>query len=311
MNELDLTIFYSVHGSSTIVEIKNKLEKIYNKIITKKTIYTSIYRLEKQGLITKKESGNRIIIQQTPMPISSYLHNLIESYPHLIKKEFAKGKSLEILLTLLRNKCTVKLISGTIKGSDRNTIRYLTKFHKLALITKLDREHSTNAYAWEINKVNIELVKFLEAYEEFRAFRLLNSIDKNAALIWLNGIEFLCKSQKIIRHDNFKKTGAEVLEKYGLKLLPSEKFYFYTNRKLNMWDHAFLTVLSRKQDPTQIRYLAYLYKKQKPNLSEFVSKGTYYDEHAMKCVIDLFSHKKETSELKFEDIKELEKMYGM
>jgi len=52
-------------------------------------------------------------------------------------------------------------------------------------------------------------------------------------------------------------------------------------------------------------------KKQKPNPSEFVSKGTYYDKHAMKRVIDLFSHKKETSELKFEDIKELEKMYGM
>jgi len=55
-----------------------------------------------------------------------------------------------------------------------------------------------------------------------------------------------------------KKIGAEVLEKYGLGLLPSKKFYFYTNRKLNMWDHAFLTVLSRKQDSTQIRYLAYL-----------------------------------------------------
>lgn len=309
MNELDLTIFHIAHEPITTLEIHSKLQRRYGKIIPKKTIYTSIYRLEKQGFITKQEAGKKILIQQASLPVASYLHNIIVNYPHLIDKEVFKETSLCILLTLLHNKCNIKWISEINNMSIRNIRRHLTKLHKFALVTKHNDESLPNVYAWEINRINSEFVKFLEAYEEFRAFKILEPIDKNAGLIWLHGTEFLIKTKKTIKHANFKETAAAALEKYGFKLLPGENFYLYAHRKLNLWDHAFLTVVSRKQDPTQIRYLAYLYKKQKTAHSEFIHKGNYYDPHAMQLVLDLFKHKKETPQLKMEDIKELERLY--
>lgn len=307
MNELDLIIFKISHESISIEEIFERIEPKY-KNLAKKSIYTSVYRLEKLGFITKKAIGRKISIQQSSAPVASYLNTLIENYPHLINKDIFKEASLNILLTLIHNKNTSKCIAEINNTSLRNTKRYLSKLHKLAIIKKENNE--TKEHFWEINKINIEMVKFLEAYEEFRALKITKSIDKNAALIWLNGIEFLIKSQKNIQKTDFKKTGAAVLEKYGLRLLSSENFFFYTHRKLSIWDHAFLTVISRRQDPTQLRYLAYLYKKNTADKNEFMLKGNYYDKKAMNIILDFFCNKKESAELKFKHIKELEHLYG-
>jgi len=310
MNELDLIIFQISHEHITTVEIQKKIKTEYKKRVARKTIYTSIHRLEKLGFLTKKNKGRKILIQQAAIPLASYLNTLIENYPHLVNKGIFKETSLNILLTLLHNKNTAKCIADAVGISLRNTKRHLSKFHKLAIIKKQNKEKTTNEHIWELNKINEELMKFLESYEEFRALKITKSLDTNAALIWLNGIEFLIKSQKSIQKTNFKKTGAAVLKRYGLKLLSADNFFFYTHRKLNIWDHAFLTVISRRQDPTQLRYLAYLYKKHIDTRNEFESKGNYYDKKAMISVLDFFCNKKESPELKFEYIEELEQLYA-
>ena len=308
MNELDLKIFQISHEPISIEKIFEKIEPNYKKKIAKKSIYTSVYRLEKLGFINKKTTGKNVLIQQSSIPVTSYLNVLIENYSHLVNKGIFRETSLNILLTLLHNKNTSKCIAEINSISLRNTKRYLSKLHKLAIIKKQNNE--TKEHFWEINRINTEMVKFIEAYEEFRALKIIKSIDTNASLIWLNGVEFLIKSQKNIQETDFKKTGASVLEKYGLRLLSSDNFFFYTHRKLNIWDHAFLTVLSRRQDPTQLRYLAYLYKKNMNDKNEFILKGNYYDKNSMNLVLDFFYNKKESPELKLKHIEELEHLYG-
>lgn len=308
MNELDLKIFQISHEPISVEKIFEKIEPEYTKKIAKKSIYTSVYRLEKLGFINKKTTGKNVLIQQSSIPVTSYLNVLIENYSHLVNKGIFRETSLNILLTLLHNKNTSKCIAEINSISLRNTKRYLSKLHKLAIIKKQNNE--TKEHFWEINRINTEMVKFIEAYEEFRALKIIKSIDTNASLIWLNGVEFLIKSQKNIQETDFKKTGASVLEKYGLRLLSSDNFFFYTHRKLNIWDHAFLTVLSRRQDPTQLRYLAYLYKKNMNDKNEFILKGNYYDKNSMNLVLDFFYNKKESPELKLKHIEELEHLYG-
>ena len=259
-------------------------------------------------VVSGKTTGKNVLIQQSSIPVTSYLNVLIENYSHLVNKGIFRETSLNILLTLLHNKNTSKCIAEINSISLRNTKRYLSKLHKLAIIKKQNNE--TKEHFWEINRINTEMVKFIEAYEEFRALKIIKSIDTNASLIWLNGVEFLIKSQKNIQETDFKKTGASVLEKYGLRLLSSDNFFFYTHRKLNIWDHAFLTVLSRRQDPTQLRYLAYLYKKNMNDKNEFILKGNYYDKNSMNLVLDFFYNKKESPELKLKHIEELEHLYG-
>jgi len=308
MNELDLKIFHFSREPISIEELFKKIKPEYKKNLAKKSIYTSIYRLKKLGLMTKNSKGKNIQIQQSSIPVTSYLDTLLENYPHFINKGIFKETSLNILLTVLHNKNKAKCIAEINNISLRNTKRYLSKLHKLAVIKKQNNETKENF--WEINKINTEMTKFLEAYEEFRALKIIKSIDANAALIWINGIEFLIKSQKNIQKTEFKKTGAAVLEKYGLRLLSSDNFFFYTHRKLGIWDHAFLTVLSRRPDPTQLRYLAYLFKKDKSDKNEFILKGNYYDKKAMNLVLDLFYNKKESGDLKLKHIEELEQLYG-
>jgi len=308
MNDLDLKIFQISHEPTSTEEIFEKIKLKYKKKLAKKSIYTSMYRLEKLGLITKKLEGKNVVIQQSSIPLTSYLNTLIKNYPHLLDKDIFKETSLNILLTMLHDKKTAKNIAEITDISLRNTKRYLSKFHRLAIIKK--QNNKTKEYLWEINKINTEMIKFLEAYEEFRALKITKSIDANAALVWLNGIEFLIKSQKNIQKSNFKKTGAAILERYGLKLLSAENFFFYTYRKLGIWDHAFLTVISRRQDPTQLRYLAYLYKKNLDDKKEFILKGNYYDKKAMDTIIDLIDNKQESSKLKYNHVQELERLYG-
>jgi hypothetical protein len=134
-------------------------------------------------------------------------------------------------------------------------------------------------------------------------------VDKTATLIWVHGTEFLIKTRTIIRHPQFKETGAKALATYGIKLIPAENIYFHTKRVLALWDHAYLTILARKNDPTQLRYLACLYKKHTPD-PKFKQKGYYYDPQAMTLVLDLFEHNKETSYLRMKDVEELERLYG-
>jgi Fe2+ or Zn2+ uptake regulation protein len=312
MDESDLLIFKNSHKPATPSDIYKKIKKEYGPIIKQKTVYTSIYRLQNLGFINKKrkQNGKYMEIQQANIPVASYLNNLLDEYPHLINKGIFKDTSLEIQLSLLHNNCSAKLISEIINLSPRNTKRYLSKLYKLAIIKRHTKDKSSNEHIWEINKVNNELVKFLETYEEFNALKITQKIDKNASLIWLKGMEFLIKTQKNIQQSKFQKTGAGVLGKYGLKLLPGDTFFYYSNRNLNIWDHAFLTLLSRKHDPTQLRYLAYLYHMKQPDKDEFKQKGEYYIKEAAKKVIDLFEHGQETTELKMKHIKELEQLYG-
>ncbi|MBE3121663.1 MAG: hypothetical protein IMZ43_00975 [Thermoplasmata archaeon] len=307
MNELDLLIFQHTHEPIAIKELTKKI----HLSVAQKTVYTSIYRLEKEGLLTAKKQGKNLLIQQSPQPVSAYLHTILETQPHLIKKHIFSTTSLHILLTLLHDILTVKRITEINHLSERNTRRHLSKLHKAAVIIK-QKDHSTpHTYIWEINKLQREILQFLEAYEEFRAFKISKSIDANASLLWVHGIDFLIKTPQPVHQKYFIKTGAAALNQYGMKLLSTEHIYLYTKRTLDLWDHAFLMVLSRKNDANQLRYLAYLYKKHKPDPTEFLQKGTYYDPQSMHLVSDFFLKNKETPQLTRKDITELERLYGV
>lgn len=309
MNELDLIIFHTAHNPITIKDLYERIYKESHRNVAQKTIYTSIYRLEKQGFITKRQQGKLIFIQQSSQPISSYLNTVLENQLHFIKKQILTTTSIDILLTILHNSCTVKWIQEINQLSERNTRRHLSKLHKAAIITK-HQENTTLQSAWKINTLQRELLQFLEAYEEFKALKIIESINISATPSWVHGIEFLIRTPQPIRHKQFKETGATALDRYGMKLLSTENVYFYTKRTLGLWDHAFLTVLSRKNDASQLRYLAYLYKKHQSKAVEFIQKGTYYDPQSMQVILDLFTQNKETPQLKIQDIEELDRLYG-
>jgi predicted transcriptional regulator len=310
MNELDLIIFHIAHNPITIKDLYERIHKEAHRNVALKALYTSIYRLEKQGFITKKQQGKLILVQQSNQPISSYLHTVLENQPHFIKKQILTTTSLDILLTILHNSRTVKWIQEVNQLSERNTRRHLSKLHKAAIITKHQEDITLHSFTWKINTLQRELLQFLEAYEEFRALKIIESIDVNATLLWVRGIEFLIRTPQPIHHKQFKETGATALDCYGMKLLSTENVYIYTKRTLDLWDHAFLTVLSRKNDTNQLRYLAYLYKKHQSNATEFIQKGTYYDPQSMQIILDFFTQNKETPQLTIQDIKELEHLYG-
>lgn len=310
MNELDLIIFHIAHKPITIKELYEKIQKESHRKVAQKALYTSIDRLEKQGLTTKKQQGKLILVQQSSQPISSYLHTVLESQPHFIKKQILTTTSLDILLTILHNSSTVKWIQQINQLSERNTRRHLSKLYKAAIITK-HQENTTHQSTWKINTLQHELLQFLEAYEEHRALKIVENMDISTPPLWIHGIEFLIRTQQPIHHKQFKKTGATALGRYGMKLLSTEDIFIYTKRTLGLWDHAFLTVLSRKNDTNQLRYLAYLYKKHQSNNKEFIQKGTYYDSQSMQLILDLFTQNKETPDLQIQDIKELERLYGV
>jgi DNA-binding MarR family transcriptional regulator len=310
MNELDLLIFHSAHRPITIKDLHEKIHKESPKNIAQKALYTSIDRLEKQDLIQKNHQGKLLLVQQSPQPISSYLNTVLENQPQFIKKQILTATSLDILLTLLHDGCTVKWIQDITQHSERNIRRHLSKLHKATIITKHQGEHNLHSSTWKINTLQHELLQFLETYEEHRALQIIENIPIKATPLWIHGIEFLIRTSHVLHQKQFKQTGATALDRYGMKLLSTENTYLYTRRTLGLWDHAFLTILSRKNDTNQLRYLAYLYKKHQSNTTGFIQKGTYYDPQSMHIILDLFTQNKETAQLKTQDIEELESLYG-
>ena len=310
MNRNDLLIFKNAQEPTTPTELYKKIHTKHDHITHLKTIYTSIYRLHKKGLIDKKDHGKHIYIQQTNIPTATYLNNLLTEYPHYLTKQIFTDTSLNIQLTLLHNPCTAQNIATITNRSIRHTKRHLSKLHTLAIIRRTTPSPPSPKHTWELNKRNTTLIKFLTAYEEYTALHIIHQNDKNASLLWVKGIEFLIKTQHPITQSPFKKTGAEALETYGLKLLPGDTFYIHSYRTLTIWDHAFLTTLTRKEDPTQLRYLAYLYYKKQPKITEFKKIGNYYHKEAMQKILNLYEQHKETPDLKMKDIQELDILYG-
>lgn len=310
MNKIDLLVFKESLKRSSPKQVQESIKDSYNLDIGYKTIYTSVKRLLNLGFIEKEESGKNIQIFQASTPVATYLTNLLDNYPHYINKDIFKNTSLKIQVCLLHNHLSAKSIAELVGISLRTTKRYLSKLHNLAIIKRMPNIESSNEHMWEINKINDELVTFLESYEEFKALKIIQKVDKESSILWINGIEFLIKTKKNIDNPSFKKTGASVLENYGLKLIAAENYFFYTKRDLDIWDHAFLMVLSRKNDPTQLRYLAFLYYTTDVNRDEFIKKGRYYNRNAMQKVINLFENNQETRDLKMKYIEELKQLYG-
>ena len=310
MNELDLLIFHTAHNPITIKDLYEKIYKQSHRNVAQKALYTSINRLEKQGFITKKQQGKLLLVQQSPQPISPYLQTVLENQPHFIKKQILTSTSLGILLAILHHSCTVKWIQDITQLSERNTRRHLSKLHKAAIVTKHQKENNLHSSTWKINTLQRELLQFLDAYEEHRVLQIIEDINISATPLWIHGIEFLIRTPKPIHQKQFKQTGATALVRYGMKLLSAENVYLYTRRTLDLWDHAFLTVLSRKNDTNQLRYLAYLYKKHQSTTAEFIQKGNYYDPQSMQLILDLFTRNKETPQITLQDVSELEHLYG-
>lgn len=310
MNKIDLLVFKESLKRSSPKQVQESIKDSYNLDIGYKTIYTSVKRLLNLGFIEKEESGKNIQIFQASTPVATYLTNLLDNYPYYINKDIFKNTSLKIQVCLLHNHLSAKSIAELVGISLRTTKRYLSKLHNLAIIKRMPNIESSNKHMWEINKKNDELVTFLESYEEFKALKIIQKVDKESLILWINGIEFLIKTKKNIDNPSFKKTGASVLENYGLKLIAAENYFFYTKRDLDIWDHAFLMVLSRKNDPTQLRYLAFLYYTTDVNRDEFIKKGRYYNRNAMQKVINLFENNQETRDLKMKYIEELKQLYG-
>lgn len=310
MNKIDLLVFKESLKRSSPKQVQESIKDNYNLDIGYKTIYTSVKRLLNLGFIEKEESGKNIQIFQAGTPVATYLTNLLDNYPYYINKDIFKNTSLKIQVCLLHNHLSAKSIAELVGISLRTTKRYLSKLHNLAIIKRMPNIESSNKHMWEINKKNDELVTFLESYEEFKALKIIQKVDKESLILWINGIEFLIKTKKNIDNPSFKKTGASVLENYGLKLIAAENYFFYTKRDLDIWDHAFLMVLSRKNDPTQLRYLAFLYYTTDVNRDEFIKKGRYYNRNAMQKVINLFENNQETRDLKMKYIEELKQLYG-
>ena len=121
MNELDLLIFHAAHSPITIKDLHEKIRKESHRNVAQKALYTSIDRLEKQDFILKKQQGKLLLVQQSPQPISSHLNTVLENQPHFIKKQILTATSLDILLTILHNGCTVKWIKDITQLSERNT----------------------------------------------------------------------------------------------------------------------------------------------------------------------------------------------
>ena len=161
-----------------------------------------------------------------------------------------------------------------------------------------------------INPSHKLLFEFAKEYYNYKNHQKIRSIAEDAQILWQHGDEFLFKSKIVLAKHT--ETGVTVFSKYNLPLLGDIKYYYNTERQLQITDIILHTILINPQSKTYNAYACLLYEKTKPR--DIIKKARIYNliEHIQTLISFIEKHK---SEKKFmptwDEYVSLAKQYGL
>jgi len=211
-------------------------------------------KLINNGLATKKRNGKAVYIEKEKTILAQRLEEIIRLFPRLPLENILTHSHLTIIATLTYPLKTKELYPtlGVTRQWIHKTITHLSTY---GIILK-------EKQGYFINPTHRPILKFATYYSEFQNYKTLSTIIDDAILLWQHGNEFFFKTKQEI--PTIPKTAVTIYSNYNLPLISEMKYYYYSQRTLDVSDTILHTILIDPQSKTYNGYALLLYEKTKP-----------------------------------------------
>jgi len=273
LNNAGILAFKNLESQTCISDLAHTIG------LNQSTISTVISNLENEGLIVKQRHGMKVFVQRSDTLHAHALENILKRFPQLPIEEIFTGSNLRILGTLKAPHTITEIVA--ITGLSRRTVS--TALSKLSQYGVIIKQHDKFA----LNPRHHHAKEFVEFYWKYTANRKLRHISKNAVILWQRGEEFLVRvhDSSIESTENranvmIHPTAISRFPDFGLNMMTTARYYFYSKRKMKIEDIIIHTILIDSQNSVYNSYALALYTHEMANIKNLLVFGRYYDIEA-------------------------------
>lgn len=290
----EIETFKILPSSETDIAKKLNLSSGTISKITKKMI--------KNGLGKKNRQGMKIIVEIAQTSHAQKLESIIKTFNRLPLENILSYSNLK-LIAMLEHPLNKKEISQILNISRQWTYKTIKDLSRYGIILK-----KQDGYC--LNSTHQPLFEFAKEYYNYKNHQTLKTISEDAQIIWQHGDEFLFKTKKELTKP--PETAVTVFSKYDLPLLGDTKYYYNTERKLQITDIILHTILINPQSKTYNSYACILYEKTKPR--DIIKKARIYNltDHIQTLISFIEKQESEKKFLpKWDEYNSLAEQYGV
>ncbi len=247
------------HLPSTVTTLSKKLH------ISPASASKITDKLTSNGLATKHRKGKTVQIEKQTTPLAQKLEETLRLFPRLPLENILTHSQLTFIATLTFPLKTEELCSllGVTRQWIHKTIQNLSAYGILLKDTQ----------GYSINPTHRPLLEFATNYFEYQNYKTLKTIADDAILLWQHSTEFLFKTKQEL--STIQKTAVSIYATYHLPLLSEMKYYYHTQRTLDVRDTILQTILIDPYSKTYNSYALLLYEKTHP--SNLLEKARFYN----------------------------------
>jgi predicted transcriptional regulator len=253
----EIETFKLLPSSETDIAKKLNLSSGTISKITKKMI--------KNGLAKKNRQGMKIIVEIAQTSHAQKLELIIKIFNRLPLENILSYAKLN-LIAILEYPLNKKEISQMLNISRQWTYKTIKDLSRYGIILKKQD-------GYYLNPTHQLLFEFAKEYYSYKNHQTLKTTSEDAQIIWQHGDEFLFKTKKELTKN--PETAVTAFSKYDLPLLGDTKYYYNTERNLQITDIILHTILINPQSKTYNAYACLLYEKTKPR--DIIKKARIYN----------------------------------
>lgn len=215
------------------------------------TVDMSLKTILDMGLVEMSRNGKSVNVNLSVNKHAQIFKKVATLSPHMGFEDILSGNNLQIIVNLLKDGATIKILAEKLGVSTRTVIRSLRSLQNYGIVRKEGDSYLLN----DQHEILYEFVRELQSYLNMKMAR---SFYSSAAVIWESLEEFILETPRPIDMDGFLPTCYQILEKYGIPLLMDNRFHYFCSpytMKLRLED-ACLHVLI--VNPSSIRANLYV-----------------------------------------------------
>lgn len=282
LNTTDILAFKNLQSPTHISELAHIIG------LNQSTISTVVTGLEKEGLVVKQRRGKKVSVQRSDTLHAHALENILKIFPQLPVETIFTGSTLKILGSLKAPHTIADIVAMT--GLSRRTVSTaLSKLSQYGIIIKQHNKFTSNPRHHHAEE-------FVDNYWKYTANRKLRHISKGAIILWQRGEEFLFRVQdssiestgdiestgnidNIKTRDNLMihPTAVSLFPDFGLNMMTTAHYYFYSKRKMMIEDVIIHTILIDSLNSVYNSYALALYTCKMADAKNLLVFGRYYD----------------------------------
>src|SRR2546425_3834304 len=246
----------------------------------------SVNRLISKGLVDEEKGLNRRLVRLSERKHAQLLRELLLKYPRVPWEDLLSFSGIIPLLRLELGTVPLSVSRSTEWRALRNLMSH-------GIISRKDD-------TFEINPKFGKAGEFINEFQNYYNLNQAREASDKAVIVWSRGPSFIIRvpEEAMIRDNRFKPTATTKMPEYGIPLVSSSKFYFYSPlaKEIAPEDTVLHTLLT--DGITNTTYALILMAKISVDRKKLLRKAEEYDlKPQVQGMIDFLEGKKTTPSL--------------